>query len=92
MSQPLHIIFQILKYILYKISGQNHNKSFENVAGFKYLEMTVTNLKIAFTKKLRADYMMGNACYHSVQNLLSSHLLCKNLNIKICKTIILPVV
>ena len=34
----------------------------------------------------------GNACYHSVQNLLSSRLLSKNLKIKICRTIILPVV
>jgi hypothetical protein len=34
----------------------------------------------------------GNACYHSVQNLLSSLLLSKNLKFKICKTIILPVV
>jgi hypothetical protein len=34
----------------------------------------------------------GNACYHSVQNLLSSCLLAKNLKIGIYKTIILPVV
>jgi hypothetical protein len=34
----------------------------------------------------------GNACYHSVQTLLSSHLLLKNLEIRIYKTIILPVV
>jgi hypothetical protein len=34
----------------------------------------------------------GNACYHSVQNLLSSRLLSKNLKIGIYKTIILPVV
>ena len=34
----------------------------------------------------------GNACYHSVQNLLSSSLLSKNLKIKIYRTIILPVV
>jgi hypothetical protein len=36
----------------------------------------------------------GNACYHSVQNLLSSHLLSNNVKItsKIYKTIILPVV
>ena len=32
-----------------------------------------------------------NACYHSVQNLLFSRLLSKNLNIKIYRTIILPV-
>jgi hypothetical protein len=35
---------------------------------------------------------MENAGYHSVQNLLSSHLLSKNLEIKIYKTIIWPVV
>ena len=34
----------------------------------------------------------GNACYHSVQNLLSSRLLSKNLKIKIYRTIILSVV
>jgi hypothetical protein len=34
----------------------------------------------------------GNACYHSVQNLLSSLLLSKNVKVKIYKTIILPVV
>jgi hypothetical protein len=34
----------------------------------------------------------GNACYHSVQNLLSSRLSSKNLKIRIYKTIILPVV
>jgi hypothetical protein len=34
----------------------------------------------------------GNACYYSVQNLLSSRLLSKNLKIKTYRTIILPVV
>jgi hypothetical protein len=34
----------------------------------------------------------GNACYHSVQNILSSRLLPKNVKIRIYKTIILPVV
>ena len=34
----------------------------------------------------------GNACYHSVQKLLSSRLLSKNLKIKIYRTIILPIV
>jgi hypothetical protein len=33
----------------------------------------------------------GNACYHSVQNFLSSRLLSKNVKVKIYKTIILPV-
>jgi hypothetical protein len=34
----------------------------------------------------------GNACYYSIQNLLSSRLLSRNIKIKIYKTIILPVV
>ena len=33
-----------------------------------------------------------NSCYYSVQTLLSSRLLSKNLKIKIYKTLILPVV
>ena len=36
--------------------------------------------------------MSGNACYHSVQNLLSYSLLSKNIKIMIYRTIILPVV
>ena len=35
---------------------------------------------------------LGNACYYSVQNLLSSSLLSKKLKNKIYRTIILPVV
>jgi hypothetical protein len=35
---------------------------------------------------------MISACYHSVQNLLSSSLLSKNIKLKIYRTIILPVV
>jgi hypothetical protein len=34
----------------------------------------------------------GNACYHSVQKLLSSRLLSRNIKITIYRTIILPVV
>jgi hypothetical protein len=34
----------------------------------------------------------GNACYHSVQSLLSSRLLSRNLKIIMYKTIMLPVV
>jgi hypothetical protein len=35
---------------------------------------------------------LGNACCNSVQNFLSSHLLSKNIRIRICKTVIFPVV
>jgi hypothetical protein len=41
---------------------------------------------------IKSRLKLGNACYHSVKNLLSSRLLSKNLKIKIYRTIILPVV
>jgi uncharacterized protein (UPF0548 family) len=34
----------------------------------------------------------GNACYHSVQNLMSSRLLSKNVKVRTHETIILPMV
>jgi hypothetical protein len=43
-------------------------------------------------EEIKSSLRSENACYHSVQNLLSSRLLSKNLKIKICRTIILPVV
>jgi hypothetical protein len=58
------------------------NKSFETVEEFKNFGTTLTN-KIPFTKKLRADWKSGNACYHLVQNLLSSRLLSKNTKIRV---------
>ena len=43
-------------------------------------------------EEIKSRLKLGNACYHSVQNLLPSRLLSKNLKIKIYRTIILPVV
>ena len=43
-------------------------------------------------QEIKVRLKSGNACYHSVQNLLSSRLLSKNLQIKLYRTIILPVV
>jgi len=43
-------------------------------------------------EEIKIGLKSGNACYHSVQNLMSSGLLPKNLNIKIHRTIILPFV
>jgi hypothetical protein len=62
-------------------AGQNHglqiaNRSFENVAQLKYLEMKVTYQNL-IQEKIKRIINSGNACHHSVQNLLSSHLLLK---------------
>jgi hypothetical protein len=43
-------------------------------------------------KKSKSIFNSGNACYHSVQNRLLSRLLSKNVNIRMYKTIILPMV
>jgi len=77
-------------------AGQSHsmnidNCSLERVEEFKYLGTTFTNQN-SFREEIKSRLKSGNACYHSVQNLLSSSLLSKNLKIKIYRTIILPVV
>ena len=60
---------------------------------FKYLGMTLTDQN-SIQEEIESRLKLGNACYYSVQNLLSSRLLSKNLKIKIYiyRTIILPVV
>ena len=67
------------------------NSTFERVEVFKYLGTTLTNQN-SIVEEIKSRLKSGNACYHSVQKLLSSKLLSKNLKIKIYRTIILPVV
>jgi hypothetical protein len=43
-------------------------------------------------EEIKSRLNSGNACYHSVQSLLSSRLLSTNLEVKIYKTLILPAV
>ena len=47
---------------------------------------------VHITRYSKLKLYIPNACYHSVQNLLSSRLLSKNLKINIYRTVILPVV
>ena len=67
------------------------NSYFERVEEFNYLGTTLTNQN-SIQEEIKNRLKLGNACYHSVQNLLSSNLLSNNLKFKIYITIILPVV
>jgi hypothetical protein len=72
-------------------SMKTDNSSFERVDEFKYMGTTSTHQNL-IQEEIKRKLNSENACYHSVQNLLSSSLLSKNLKIKIYRTIILPVV
>jgi hypothetical protein len=76
--------------------GQNRGRkiakrSLENVSQFKYLRTTVSDQNV-IQEEIERRFKSGDACYQSVQNLPSSRLLSKNMNIKIQRTLILSVV
>jgi hypothetical protein len=56
-----------------KIMTEIANRSLENVTQFKYLEKTVINQNL-IQEEINRRMNSGSACYHSVQNLLSSRL------------------
>jgi hypothetical protein len=77
-------------------TGRNYsikidNSFFERLEEFKYLGTNITNQN-SIQEEVKSSLKLENACYYSVQKLLSSRLLSKNLKIGIYRTIILPVV
>ena len=77
-------------------AGLSHTMKVDNSSvgteeEFKYLGKPLTNQNY-IQEEIKSRLKLGNACYHSVQNLLSPSLLSKNLKIKIYRTIILPVI
>jgi hypothetical protein len=78
-------------------AGRSHNikmddnNSFEQVEKFKYLRKTLTHHN-SIQEKIKRRLKSGNACYESVQNLLSSISRSRNIKIPMYKIIILPVV
>jgi hypothetical protein len=49
--------------------------------------MTITNEHL-IQEEIKRRLNSGNACYHSVPNLLPSHMLSKNIKVRIYKTVI----
>jgi len=72
--------------------GRSHCMKIDNnsLEGFNYLGKTLTS-QYSIQVEIKSRFKSGNACYNSVQNLLSSSLLSKNLKINIYRTIILLV-
>jgi hypothetical protein len=58
---------------------------YQTMEQFKYLDTTITNQN-SIHEEIKSRLKSGNVCYHSVQNLLSSSLLSKNVKIKIYRT------
>ena len=74
-------ILDVLNTFLRSHSIKTDNSSYERAEQFKYLGGTLT-YQNSIQEEIMSRFKLGNACYHSVQNRLSSGLLFKNLRLK----------
>jgi len=77
-------------------AGRSHNvlisiKTFDRVEYFKYFR-TILRVQSSILEEVKRRLKLSNVCYHSVQNLMPSTLLSRNLKINTLSNIILPVV
>jgi hypothetical protein len=79
-EKTIYMLMSCSQMIGQKNSIKIVNRSFEDVAKFRYLRTTITEQNYIHEEiKSRPD--LGNSCYHSVQSLLFSHLLPRNLKV-----------
>ena len=71
-------------------SIKNDNSTLEKLDELKYLGTNLTNQN-SIQEEIKSRLKSGNACCHSVQNILSASLLPKYIKFKIYRTKILPV-
>jgi hypothetical protein len=90
-SDIVEVYYNLPLYSRWNHSIKLGDKSFENVAQFKYSGTTVTSQNL-IQEEIKRRLNLDNAYYHWVQGLLSYRLLFKNVKIRIYKTTILPVV
>jgi hypothetical protein len=69
-------------------SMKTDNSFFERVEEFRYFGTVLTNQN-SIQEEVKSSLKLGNSCYHSVQNLVTSNWLSKSLKIKIYRTVIL---
>jgi hypothetical protein len=76
------------------LSDEKYGARSSSLADYPYFEKNESRLmrRNLIQEEIKRRINSGNACYHSVQNLLSSRLMSRNIKTRIYKTIILPVV
>jgi hypothetical protein len=79
--------------VLHQNAGQNHDMRVTRVLKMWHSSIfgNESNKQNPIQEEIKG-LNLDNACYYSVQNLLSSRLLSKNIKSRIYKTIVLPVI